>query len=74
MKRFFSILAIWAVLLLVATFFAAAFFWGHPYRVALLLAVVCTVLTLVFAEQDQRITALEERLRALEGTEGTKKP
>lgn len=68
MKRFFSTLALWVVLMTVATFFLANFFWGHPYRIALLLAVVFTFLTLAFLAQDDRITALEERLKALEET------
>ena len=68
MKRFFSTLALWVVLMTVATFFLANFFWDHPYRIALLLAVVFTFLTLAFLAQDDRITALEERLKALEET------
>ena len=68
MKRFFSTLALWVVLMTVATFFLASFFWNHPYRTALLLAVVFTFLTLAFLGQDERITALEERLKALEET------
>ena len=70
MKRFLSTLAVWALLMLIFTFFAAAFFWGHPYRLALLLAVVCTVLTLAFLAQSERVDALEERLKALEEKDG----
>lgn len=66
MKRFLSTLAIWAVLMLIATFFFAAFFWGHVYRIALLLAAVCAVLTQAFLSQAERIDRLEERLKALE--------
>ena len=66
MKRFLSTLAVWAVLMLLGTFFFASFFWGHIFRTALLLAVVFTIITLAFLEQDERIGALEQRLKELE--------
>ena len=56
MKRFLSTLAVWAVLMLLGTFFFASFFWGHIFRTALLLAVVFTIITLAFLEQDERIS------------------
>ena len=66
MKRFFSTLALWVVLMTVATFFLANFFWNHPYRIALLLAVIFTFLTLAFLAQEERMDALEQRLKELE--------
>ena len=66
MKRFLSTLAVWAVLMLLGTFFFAHFFWGHIFRTALLLAVVFTFITLAFLDQGERMDALAQRLRELE--------
>jgi len=68
MKKFLSIWAGWAVLMYIFTFIFAAFLLDsqHIYRTSLVVSIVMSIITYIFAQQSDRIDVLENRIKDLE--------
>lgn len=69
MKNFLSTLLIWFAVLSVLLFFLGSFVLGSYIGILLCVALVFTIITMVFQEQHRKIDGLEKRLAELEGNE-----
>jgi len=69
MKNFLSTMLIWFAVLSVLLFLLGSFVLSSYIGILLCVALVFTIITMVFQEQHRKIDGLEKRLAELEGNE-----